>query len=61
MENNEILSRLMADGQPSTPEAKPVTAVVEEDLGLSTARVVAVRYKVSAFILLVRFTKKCQA
>ena len=43
----------MADGQPSTPEAKPVTVVVEEDLGLSTARVVAVRYKVSVFILLV--------
>lgn len=53
MENNEILSRLMADGQPTTSEVKPVTSVVEEDLGLSTARVIAVRYKVSAFILLV--------
>lgn len=56
MENNEILSRLMADGQPtsSTPtETAPVAAKpVDSDLSLSTARVVAVRYKVFSMVLL---------
>jgi hypothetical protein len=55
MENNEILSRLMADGQQTTSsvvETSPVSTVVEHDLSLSTARVVAVRYKVFSFVLL---------
>ena len=51
MENSEILSRLMADGQPTTSESAPVaTSVIEQDLSLSTARVVAVRYKLFAMI-----------
>lgn len=59
MENNELLSRLMADGQPtaSTSSSEPVVSVQssqkDEDLWLSTARVTAVRYKLLSMILFV--------
>lgn len=56
MENNDILSRLMADGQPntSTVTTEPlVSSVQDQDLGLSTARVISVRYKLLSLILLV--------
>lgn len=54
MENNEILNRLLADGHSSPSEpSSSVIPEVEQDLSLSTARVVAVRYKIFAMVLFV--------
>lgn len=54
MENNDILSRLMADGQPTDQELTPVVEEeLLENLDLSAARIAGVRYKVSALIFFV--------